>query len=189
MNKGSSTASTSRPGAAATANGRQIRESADRGIPVAAAIDLVDQPVTSFGVSSSVFAMTGSTSASVILRETPGHGPSHRPSNRRPSKRRPRTRTVSAVMPSRRATSANACPSALSGTILDLSTHDWAPERRRTHDGNIARSASDSTTGAIFGPGRLTPDQRRAHLPQAHLQEPKKNSYGDVENPWPVPSS
>ncbi|QDO03362.1 hypothetical protein FNV62_50805 [Streptomyces sp. RLB3-17] len=74
MNKGSSTASTSRPGAAATANGRQIRESADCDIPVAAAIDLVDQPVTSFGVSSSVFAMTGSTSASVILRETPGHG-------------------------------------------------------------------------------------------------------------------
>jgi hypothetical protein len=40
-------------------------------MPVAAAIDLVDQWVAFFGFSSSVLTMTRSTSASVIFRGTP----------------------------------------------------------------------------------------------------------------------
>lgn len=55
----------------ARANARQIREIADCDMPVAAAIDLVDQWVAFFGVSSSVLTMTRSTSASVVFRGTP----------------------------------------------------------------------------------------------------------------------
>lgn len=58
----------------ARASARQIREMVDCDMPVAAAIDLVDQPVALFGVSSSVLTMTRSTSASVIFRGTPGRG-------------------------------------------------------------------------------------------------------------------
>lgn len=47
--------------------------------------------------------------------------PGRRPTCRHSRKRPRQTRTVSAVMPSRRATSAIACPSALSRTIRDLS--------------------------------------------------------------------
>lgn len=87
---------------------------------LAAAIDLVDQSVASFGVSSSVFTMTRTTSASVIFRGTPGRGSSHRPSSRRSRKRRRQRRTVSMVMPSRRATSAIACPSAGAPVLADV---------------------------------------------------------------------
>ncbi|GAA3060266.1 hypothetical protein GCM10020254_00040 [Streptomyces goshikiensis] len=58
----------------ARANARQILETVDCDIPVAAAIDLVDQWVAFFGFSSSVLTITRSTSASVIFRGTPGRG-------------------------------------------------------------------------------------------------------------------
>ncbi|MFF0205840.1 hypothetical protein [Streptomyces sp. NPDC005017] len=52
----------------ARANARQIREMVDCDIPMAAAIDLVDQWVAFFGVCSSVLTMTRSTSASMVFR-------------------------------------------------------------------------------------------------------------------------
>lgn len=61
----------------ASANARQIRETVDCDIFVAAAIDLVDQRVASLGRSSSVLTMNRSTSASVIFRGPPGRGSSH----------------------------------------------------------------------------------------------------------------
>ncbi|GLW19924.1 hypothetical protein Stsp01_66670 [Streptomyces sp. NBRC 13847] len=70
----------------AGAKARQIREMADWDMPVAAAMDLVDQWV----------------------------------------------RTMSAVTPSRRATSMIECPSADSRTTLERSARAWAVERRRT---------------------------------------------------------
>jgi len=81
----------------ARAKARQIREIADWDMPVAAAIDLVDQWVAFFGFPSSVLTMTRSTSASMIFRGTPGRSSSHRPSKPRSRKRRRQVRTVSGV--------------------------------------------------------------------------------------------
>ena len=57
-------------------NARQIRLTALWLIPVAAAIDLVDQCVASLGCSSSVFTITRSTCSSLIERGFPGRGSS-----------------------------------------------------------------------------------------------------------------
>ncbi|GHB32356.1 hypothetical protein GCM10010346_64630 [Streptomyces chryseus] len=77
----------------AKANARQIRETVDCDIPVAAAIDLVDQGVAFFGVSSSVLTMTRSTS-SVIFRGTPGLGSSHKPSSPRSMRECPSAHSI-----------------------------------------------------------------------------------------------
>lgn len=63
-------------------NARQIRETVhcDMPVPVAAAIDQVDQRVAFVGDSSSVLTMTQSTSASVFSSGTLDRGSSHRPS-------------------------------------------------------------------------------------------------------------
>lgn len=103
----------------ARANARQIREMLDCDMPVAAAIDLVDQGVAFFGVSSSVLTMTRSMSASVIVRGTPGRGSSHKPSRPRSMKRRRQVRTVSGATCSRRGTSMIEWPSAHSSTIRE----------------------------------------------------------------------
>ncbi|AQY20294.1 hypothetical protein T261_01755 [Streptomyces lydicus] len=145
----------------ARANARQIRETADCDIPVAAAIDLVDQWVAFFGFSSSVLTMTRSMSASVIFRGTPGRGSSDRPSRPRSRNRLRQVRTVSAVIPSRRDTSMIECPSAHSNTIRARWASAWAVVRRRTQPSRTARWASVTNNGGIFGPGRLIPNQRR----------------------------
>lgn len=103
----------------ARAKARQILEMADCDIPVAAAIDRVDQCVAFFGVSSRVLTITLSTSASVIFRGTPGRGSSCMPSRPRSRNRRRQVRTVSGAIPRRRDTSAIECPSADSSTIRD----------------------------------------------------------------------
>lgn len=84
-----------------------------------AAIDLADQRVAFFGLSSSVLTMTRSTSASVILHGAPGRGSSHRPSRPRSRKRRRQVPTMSGAIRSRRDTSTTECPSAHSNTIRD----------------------------------------------------------------------
>ena len=68
-------------------NARQIRLTAVWLIPVARAIDRVDQCVASLGVSSNVLTMTCSTWVSVIDLGTPGRGSSPRPSRRRVANR------------------------------------------------------------------------------------------------------
>ena len=57
-------------------NARQIRLTALWLIPVAAAIERVDQCVAVRGCSSSVFTITRSTSSSLIVRGLPGRGSS-----------------------------------------------------------------------------------------------------------------
>jgi len=57
-------------------NARQIRLTALWLIPVAAAIDRVDQCVAFVGCDSSVFTITRSTSSSLIERGLPGRGSS-----------------------------------------------------------------------------------------------------------------
>ncbi|AYV26278.1 hypothetical protein EES41_06045 [Streptomyces sp. ADI95-16] len=103
----------------ASAKARQIREMLDCDIPVAAAIERVDQWVAFFGVSSRVLTITRSTSASVIFRGTPGRGSSHRPSKPCSRKRRRQVRTVSGAIRSRRDTSMIERPSEHSSTIRD----------------------------------------------------------------------
>lgn len=103
----------------ASANARQIREIADCDMPVAAAIDLVDQWVAFFGLSSRVLTMTRSTSASLIFLGAPGRGSSDRPSRPRSMNRRRQVRTVSAATLNRRDTSRIECPSAHSSTIRE----------------------------------------------------------------------
>lgn len=56
----------------ASAKARQIREIGDCHMPVAAAIDRVDQWVVFFGLSSSVLTITRSASASLIFLGAPG---------------------------------------------------------------------------------------------------------------------
>jgi len=76
---------------------RQIRLTADWLIPVAAAIDLVDQCVALAGCSSSVFTITRSTSSSLIVRGFPGRGSSCKPSKRQRANRPRHLPTVSAL--------------------------------------------------------------------------------------------
>jgi hypothetical protein len=59
-----------------SANARQIRLTVLWRIPVAAAIDRVDQCVACAGCSSSVFTITRSTSSSLTERGFPGRGSS-----------------------------------------------------------------------------------------------------------------
>ena len=68
-------------------NARQIRLTAVWLIPVAAAIERVDQCVASRGCSSSVFTITRSTSSSLIERGLPGRGSSCKPSRPRRANR------------------------------------------------------------------------------------------------------
>src|SRR6476646_85432 len=70
-------------------NARQIRLTADWLIPVAAAIERVDQCVAPTGCCSSVFTITRSTSSSPIVRGLPGRGSSCRPSRPLRAKRPP----------------------------------------------------------------------------------------------------
>lgn len=86
-------------------NARQIRLIAVWLMPVASAIDLVDQCVAFAGLVSSVFTITRSTSSSLIVRGFPGLGSSCRPSRRRSENLVRHFRTVSSLTPSRRPTS------------------------------------------------------------------------------------
>lgn len=119
MNSGSVDSLNVCDGCGARANARLIREIADYDMPVAAAIDRVDQWVAFLGFSSSVLTMTRSTSASVIFLGTPGRGSSDGQSRPPWRKRHRQVWTVSGMTRSRRDTFMIECPSAHSSTIHD----------------------------------------------------------------------
>ena len=98
-------------------NARQMRLIADWLIPVADAIERVDQCVASLGCSSSVFTITRSTSPSLIVRGLPGRGSSCKPSRPCRAKRPRHFPTVEAWQPSRSAISMLSSPSAAANTI------------------------------------------------------------------------
>ena len=85
-------------------NARQIREIADWLIPVAAAMDRVDQCVASTGLDSRVRTTTCSTASSVTVRGAPGRGSSVRPSSRSRTNRARHLPTVTLLIPSNSAT-------------------------------------------------------------------------------------
>jgi hypothetical protein len=91
-------------------------------IPVARAIDRVDQWVSWWGGgSSSVLVITCSTWASLIVRGRPGRGSSDSPS-KRPRTNRPRhLATVCGQIPNWSATAWLVWPSAQASTILQRS--------------------------------------------------------------------
>ena len=136
---------------------RQIREIADCDIPVAAAIDRVDQCVSSPGPRSSrVLVITSSTCSSVIFRGAPGRGSSPRPSSREARNRPRHLRTVSRDTFSSAATAVTDLPSAQASTILDRNASACDVLRRRAHPSRTCRSSVLSTSGTSFGLG--TPD-------------------------------
>ena len=103
-------------------NARQIRLTADWLIPVAAAIDRVDQCVAPAGCSSSVFTITRSTSSSRIVRGLPGRGSSCKPSKRRRANRPRHLLTVLWLQP-------NSAGDPLARPALRGRQHAPAPKR------------------------------------------------------------
>jgi hypothetical protein len=129
-------------------NARQIRLTADWLIPVATAIERVDQCVASRGCSSSVFTITRSTCSSVIVRGFPGRGSSCNPSKPRRANRPRHLLTVLWLQPSSAAISVLARPSAAANTIRHRSASACALDGRRAHRSNTSRSSPLSTTCA-----------------------------------------
>ena len=133
-------------------NARQIRDTADWLMPVAAAIDLVDQCVSCPGpCSSTVLAMTTSTCSSVIVRGAPGRGSSERPSSRATANRDRHLATVGRDTPKAGATSVFDPPSAHASTIRDRNASACDVLRRRAHPSSTCRSSGLRTTGSSFG--------------------------------------
>jgi hypothetical protein len=115
-------------------NARQIRDALLWDIPVAAAIDRVDQCVSAVdGASSSVLAITCSTCSSLVSRGRPGRGSSVNPSSRSVKNRRRHLETMSRDTPSLAATSPIVPPAAHRNTIRDRIANAYAVFRRRAH--------------------------------------------------------
>ena len=95
-------------------------------IPVALAIDRVDQCVASFGFSSKVFTITASTWSSVIVRVAPGRGASKSPSRRSATKRERHLPTMAPETPSSAATMALVAPVAHPSTMRQRMASAWA---------------------------------------------------------------
>jgi hypothetical protein len=138
-------------------NARQIRLTADCDIPVAAAIERVDQCVASFGCSSSVFTITRSTSSSRIERGFPGRGSSCSPSRPRRAKRPRHRPTVEPLQPSSAAISALDRPSAAANTIRQRNANACALDGRRAHRSSVSRSPSRSRRRARRTQTRVAP--------------------------------
>jgi len=119
-------------------NARQIREIAVCDMPVARAIDRVDQWLSLFdGASSRVLTITASTCSSVIFRAAPGLGSSARPSRRSVTNRARHLDTVCGQIPNAAATSWLLVPSAHANTILARNARACAVFARRDHDSNV----------------------------------------------------
>src|SRR5947209_5528956 len=132
-------------------NARQILLIADWLIPVACAIERVDQCVASGGCPSSVLTITRSMSSSPIERGLPGRGSSCSPSSPRRAKRPRHLPTVSVLQPSRAAFSLLDAPSAAANTIRQRSASACALDGRRAQRTSTSRSSSPTTTSTRCG--------------------------------------
>jgi hypothetical protein len=143
-------------------------------MPVAAAIERVDQCVAFVGVSSNVLTITCSTSSSLIVRGAPGRGSSCRPSRRRSRNRVRHFATVPRVIPRRSPISVFEPPSAHANTIRHRNANACAVVGRRAHRSSVSRSSSLNTTTAAGVPGcviaashrRLLRRQNAIHQPE-----------------------
>jgi hypothetical protein len=153
---------------ASTPKARQIRETADCDMPVACAIDRVDQCVSCPGVSSNVFVITCSTRSSVITRGRPGRRSSDRPSSRLAWNLDRHFETMSRETPKSAAASPIVPPSAQRNTIRARAANACAVVRRRLQATRTCHSSSDSTTGSTFGLGTTTPYNYRRNTDSRH---------------------
>jgi hypothetical protein len=131
-------------------NARQIREIAVWLIPVARAIDRVDQWLSWLGGgSSNVLVSTCSTRSSAMVRGRPGRGSSDRPSSRSATNRRRHLPTVCGQIPNRSATCWLVWPSAQASTILARSAKAWAVLARLAQRTSVCCSSSVRVSGAL----------------------------------------
>jgi hypothetical protein len=130
-------------------NARQIRLIALWLIPVAAAIERVEQCLAFAGCSSSVFTITRSTSSSPIERGFPGRGSSCSPSRPRCAKRPRHLPTVEGLQPNPAAISVLDLPSAAANTTRQRNASACALVRR-AHRSSTSRSSPLSTTSTRF---------------------------------------
>ncbi len=107
----------------------------------------VDQCVASRGVDSSVVVKTRSTSASVILRGTPGRGSSSKPSRRRARNRPRHLPTVCFVTCTSRAIAVAVSPAAHRSTSRARKASACAVVGRRAQRSSVSRSSVVSTIG------------------------------------------
>jgi hypothetical protein len=140
-------------------NARQIRDTAVWLIPVALAIERVDQWLSWWGGgSANVLVITCSTCASAMVRGRPGRGSSDSPS-RRPATTRPRHLvTVCGQIPSRSATALLVAPSAQASTILARKASACAVLARRAQRTSVCRSSSVRVNGAFGLPRSAMPE-------------------------------
>jgi hypothetical protein len=143
---------------------RQIRPIVDLDRPDFSAIDARDQCVASFGVSSSVAAITSSTLSSRIDGGRPGRGSSVTPSNRLSTNRRRHLATVCSITRNSAATALFVAPGAAQAKMIRArNANACADFARRDHRVNCSRSPSESTNSALGRPGRarsLSPASR-----------------------------
>jgi hypothetical protein len=138
-------------------NARQILLTADWLIPVAVAIDRVDQCVASTGVSSRVFTITSSTASSVTERGAPGRGSSWSPSRRPARNRDLHFAAVDCLIPSSLATTVLFLPVADNRTMRQRRASAWALFGRRAHRSRVERSSSVNSRGSRIGLGIAPP--------------------------------
>src|SRR5829696_681133 len=164
-------------------NARQMRLTAVWLIPVARAIDRVDQWVAPWGVSSKVFTITCSTCASVIVRGTPGRGSSPRPSSRRVENRRRHLATVAACTPNCSPTSTFDKPSAQASTIRQRNANAWLLLRRCAHRCSVWRSSSDNRICTVGRPRRRL-DCGSSFTPRAYHFHSEPLTRDTRGTPW-----
>ncbi len=127
------------------------------------------------GHSSRVRTATSSTSASLMVRGTPGRGSSPSPSSRLARKRARHLITVPRLTPSRADTAVLLRPSAQASTIRARSASPCAVLRRFAQFSRVRRSAPDSTSGSsLLSP--ITPADRGPRAPSPPSRELKRNT-------------
>jgi hypothetical protein len=140
------------------ANARQIRLMAVWLMPVARAIDRVDQWVSwRGGGSSRVLVITCSTCSSVMVRGRPGRGSSDRPSSRWRTNRPRHLVTVWGQTLNCSATALLVAPSAQASTILARKARAWAVLARLDQRSSVCRSSSVRVSGALGRPRSAMP--------------------------------
>jgi hypothetical protein len=154
-----------------SSNLRQIRPIVDFDSPDLAAIDVRDQCVAFFGVSSSVAVITSSTLSSRIDGGRPGLGSSTRPPTRSAMNRRRHLFTVFGTTRRSAATCLFVTPgSAQASTIRARNARACDDVARRDHRTSCSRSSSVSTSSALRRPRRSPSASPSSRAPANRLR-------------------
>src|SRR6266853_3152863 len=126
-----------------------MRPIVDFDSPDLAAIDMRDQWVASFGVSSSVATTTASTWSMVIDAGLPGRSSSSSPSRRAATNLARHLPTVTGAHRRSAATSLLLKPCAHASTILHRNANAWEDFARLDQRSSVVRSSSLSTNAVL----------------------------------------